>query len=82
MYDCKVTYIQLHEVSKKSNTKHIKDDNLELELYLKSLVDLNLKLEWDAAIIHVYIPIKSDGDSQQRPGEGELFFRTISFSLY
>ena len=38
----------------------VKADNSDFELYLETPIDLNPKLEWEAAIIDGYIPIKSN----------------------
>ena len=38
----------------------VKADNSGVELYLETPIDLNPKLEWEAAIIDGYIPIKSN----------------------
>ena len=38
----------------------VKADNSDFDLYLETPFDLNPKLEWEAAIIDGYIPVKSD----------------------
>ena len=38
----------------------VKADNSDFDLYLETPIDLNPKLEWEAAIIDGYIPVKSD----------------------
>ena len=38
----------------------VKADNSDFDLYLETPIDLDPKLEWEAAIIDGYVPITSD----------------------
>ena len=38
----------------------VQADNSDFELFLETPIDLDPKLEWEAAIIDGYIPVKSE----------------------